>query len=90
MRTFFIFIKCRLGKAYDVAGAIVDSIEPCPHVHSISGEYDLLCQFTVESTVDIGRFVNTHVHAIPDIVDTKTMIAFNAFSQDKGLPSDSP
>lgn len=85
MRTVYIFIKCKLGAAYTVAAQIIDEIEETSSVHSISGEFDLIAQFRLESDADIGRFVNEKLHAVPGLVDTQTIICFNAFTKDKGL-----
>lgn len=85
MRQFFIFIKCELGRTYEVAAEIVDSLAETRQVHSVSGAYDLLAQFAVEKEADIGRFVNTKVQTISGIKDTQTLICFNAFTSDKGL-----
>jgi len=88
MRTFYILIKCQLGHTYDVAAALVDDTEIAPTVHSISGRYDLIAQYHLPGDQDIGRFVNEQVHKIPGIVDTETIICFNAFTKDKGLGED--
>ncbi|MCC5980455.1 MAG: Lrp/AsnC ligand binding domain-containing protein [Oceanicaulis sp.] len=85
MRQFFIFIKCELGKTYDVASALVDTLEETRQVHSVSGAFDLLAQFAVESEADIGRFVNQKVQTIAGVKDTQTIICFNAFTRDRGL-----
>jgi len=85
MRTFYIFIKCKLGNTYDVATKLVDDAEHAPLVHSISGRYDLIAQYHLPDDYDIGRFVNETVHPVPGIVDTETVICFNAFTKDKGL-----
>lgn len=85
MRQFYIFIKCKLGKTYDVASALVDTLEETRQVHSVSGAFDLLAQFGVESEADIGRFVNQKVQTISGVKDTQTIICFNAFTRDRGL-----
>jgi DNA-binding Lrp family transcriptional regulator len=85
MRQFFIFIKCELGRTYDVASALVDTLEETRQVHSVSGAFDLLAQFAVESEADIGRFVNQRVQTIAGVKDTQTIICFNAFTRDRGL-----
>ncbi len=85
MRTIFVMIKCQLGQAYDVAGELVDSIEQVPSVYSTSGDFDLLAQFHLDAEMDIGRFVNEQVHKVPGIIDTKTIICFNAFTKDAGI-----
>ncbi|WP_439633682.1 Lrp/AsnC ligand binding domain-containing protein [Glycocaulis sp.] len=85
MRQFYIFIKCELGKTYDVASALVDTLEETRQVHSVSGAFDLLAQFAVDSEADIGRFVNQRVQTITGVKDTQTIICFNAFTRDRGL-----
>ncbi len=84
MRSFYIFIKCELGRTYDVASAIVDTLSETRQVHSVSGEFDLLAQFAVEDDADIGRFVNKSVQTISGVKDTQTLICFNAFTPDRG------
>lgn len=88
MRQFFVFIKCELGKTYEVAAALVDQVEEARQVHSISGSFDLLAHFSVEADADIGRFVNRNVQVIPGIKDTQTILCFNAFTRDQGLGDD--
>jgi len=86
MRVFYVLIKCELGKAYDVARQLVEQIDEAPpQVHSISGRHDLIAQFHLPSDVDIGRFMNSKVHSVPGIVETETIICFNAFTPDRGL-----
>ena len=85
MRNFFVFIKCELGRTYDVAAALVDNIDAAPMVHSVSGAFDLLAHFNLEDDVDIGRFVNQKVQTVDGVKDTQTLICFNAFTRDKGL-----
>lgn len=88
MRTFYIFIKCELGRTYDVASAIVDNVSETRQVHSVSGAFDLLAQFALESEADIGRFVNQSIQTIDGVKDTQTIICFNAFTSDRGLGAD--
>jgi DNA-binding Lrp family transcriptional regulator len=78
MTPFFVFIKCELGASYRVATAIVDA-EIASEVYSTAGEFDLLVKFYIEAGGDIGRFVNEKLHAIPGIIDTKTLVTFKAF-----------
>jgi DNA-binding Lrp family transcriptional regulator len=84
MRKILVFIKCELGKTYDVAAALVDS-KLCPTVDSISGDYDLFVQFMVADDDDIGRIIAEQVQMVAGIRDTKTIICFNPFSRDDGV-----
>ena len=88
MRQFYIFIKCELGRTYEVASKIVDTVEETWQVHSVSGAFDLLAQFSVEAEADIGRFVNQKIQTIDGVADTQTLICFNAFTPDRGLGED--
>ncbi len=78
MQTFFVEIKCRLGKTYEVASRLADA-EIASEIHSIAGKFDILAKFHVEDGVDVGHFVGEKVQVIPDIVDTRTIITFKAF-----------
>ena len=78
MQTFFIQIKCALGRTYEVASALAEA-EIASEIYSTAGEFDILAKFYVESDVDIGHFVGHKVQGIPGIVDTRTIITFKAF-----------
>lgn len=78
MVPFFVQIKCKLGKAYEVASKLADA-EIASEIYSTAGEFDLLAKFYVEDSVDIGHFVTEKVQTIPGIQDTRTIITFKAF-----------
>ena len=78
MQTFFVQIKCQLGKTYAVASALAEA-EIASEIYSIAGEFDILAKFYVERDVDIGHFVGQKVQCIPGIADTRTLITFRAF-----------
>ena len=78
MQTFFVEIKCALGKTYGVASALAEA-EIASEIYSIAGNYDILAKFYVSKEVDIGHFVGEKVQVIPGIVDTRTIITFKAF-----------
>ena len=80
MHRFVIVVKCNLGKAYDVATALVEEIEGVSEVYSISGPFELLVKVYIEDGQDIGRYVNEKIHLLPHIKDTQTIITFNAFT----------
>lgn len=79
MQTIFIMVKCQLGKAYEVADDLVQSVEQVSEVHSTSGQYDLLVKCYLAQDADIGHFVTEQVQTLPGIADTFTLIAFKAF-----------
>jgi DNA-binding Lrp family transcriptional regulator len=78
MQTFFVEIKCALGRTYEVASALAEA-EIASDIYSIAGNYDILAKFYVAKETDIGHFVGEKVQTIPGIVDTRTIIAFKAF-----------
>jgi DNA-binding Lrp family transcriptional regulator len=78
MQTFFVEIKCALGRTYEVANALAEA-EIASEIYSIAGNFDILAKFYVEQDVDIGHFVGHRVQVIPGIADTRTIITFKAF-----------
>lgn len=80
MQTIFVQIKCELGRGYDVAAEIAESIAEASEVHSISGQYDLLVKCYLEDSTDIGHFVTEQLQRLDGVKDTFTLIAFKAFS----------
>ena len=82
MKTLIVQIKCKLGQAYSVAAYVIDNVIPC-QIYSISGVYYLLAIINLEADVDPGVFIEKKLHAVPGILETNTMIAFNAFTPEK-------
>ena len=78
MQTFFVEIKCRLGRTYEVASALAEA-EIASEIYSTAGHFDVLAKFHVDDHVDIGHFVGEKVHVVPGIADTRTIITFKAF-----------
>ena len=78
MQTFFVEIKCKLGKTYDVASRLAVA-EIASEIYSIAGNFDILAKFHLDDGVDIGHFVGQKVQTIADIVDTHTILTFKAF-----------
>lgn len=79
MQTIFVQVKCELGRAYEVAAAVAETIESVSEVHSISGNYDLMLKCYLDDGADIGHFVNEQLQTVPGVKDTFTIIAFKAF-----------
>ena len=80
MQTIFVFVKCDLGRAYEVADTAVQTVEQVSEVHSISGQHDLLLKCYLDEGQDIGRFVTERVQTLAGVKDTFTLIAFKAFT----------
>ena len=79
MKPLYVQIKCELGHAYDVADALIDTLEETSEVYSTSGDYDLLAKFYLPEEKSIGEFVNFKLHRIAGIRDTHTILAFRLF-----------
>lgn len=78
MKALFVQVKCKLGKAYEVAGAIADA-EIASEIYSTAGEFDLLVKFYLEDDADPGRFVTDEVQSFAGIEATRTIMTFRAF-----------
>jgi len=78
VKTFFVQIKCQLGKTYEVAERLADG-ELHSEIYSTAGDFDLIVKYHVEDDVDIGHFVGENVQRIPGIQDTRTILTFKAF-----------
>lgn len=84
MRPIFVMIKCEMGQAYNVAREAADRISELSELFSISGQYDLLDKFYLDETQDTGLFVTENVQTLPGVMDTYTLITFNAFGGGSG------
>ena len=78
MQTFFVEIKCQLGRTYEVASTLAEA-EIASEIYSTAGTFDILAKFHVDDDVDIGHFVGEKVHNVAGIADTRTVITFKAF-----------
>ena len=78
MQTFFVKIKCQMGKTYTVATALADA-DIASEIYSTAGSFDILAKFHLDGGADIGHFVASKVQPIPGIQDTETVITFKAF-----------
>ncbi|WP_182086881.1 Lrp/AsnC ligand binding domain-containing protein [Aureimonas sp. ME7] len=82
MQAIFVQFKCRPGRAYSVASALVETVEEISEVFSTSGQYDLIAKFYLEAGRDIGHFVTERLQVIDGVADTFTTVAFKAFGRE--------
>lgn len=80
MQTIFVQVKCELGRAYDVAGDLVENVEGVSEVYSVSGHYDLMLKCYLSDDQDLGHYVTERIQRVPGVKDTFTTIAFKAFT----------
>lgn len=78
MQTFFVQIKCELGRTYGTAQAIADR-ELHSKIYSTAGAFDLIVKHRLEDDVDVGQFVGENVQTEAGVRDTYTLITFKAF-----------
>jgi DNA-binding Lrp family transcriptional regulator len=74
----FVQLRCRPGKTYEVAEAIVLR-EIHSELYSTSGDYDLLLKLYIPKEEDIGKFISDKLLDIPNIDRSLTTLTFNAF-----------
>jgi len=74
----FVQLRCRPGKTYDVADAVVLK-ELHSELYSTSGDYDLLLKIYVPKGEDVGKFLNDNLLTIPGIERSLTTLTFSAF-----------
>ena len=78
MRAVFVMVKTSPGHGTAVANRIAE-IDAFSEAYSITGQYDLLAKFYIEDIDQVARFIEREVHAIPHIVETFTILTFEAF-----------
>lgn len=81
MKTIFVQFKCRPGRAYAVADALVGGVEEISEVYSTSGQFDLIAKFYMDDSSDLGHFVTERLQVIDGVADTFTTVAFKAFGK---------
>ena len=74
----FVQLRCRPGKTYEVADAIILR-EIHSELYSTSGDFDLLMKLYVPKDEDIGKFINDHLLDISGIERSLTTLTFKAF-----------
>lgn len=80
MVTSIILIRVERSKINEVAQelAIINGIS---EVYSVSGKYDLVAIARVASNEALSELVTNHLLKIGAILQTETMLAFQAFSK---------
>ncbi len=78
MNCVFVQIRCKPGKTYAVADALVLK-EVHSEMYSTSGDYDLLLKLYIPEGQDVGRFINDQISDVGGIERTLTTLTFAAF-----------
>ncbi len=78
MTCIFVQIRCKPGRTYDVANAIILK-EVHSEMYSTSGDFDLLVKLYLPDEQDVGRFVNDTISSVEGVERTLTTLTFAAF-----------
>ena len=74
----FVQLRCRPGKTYEVAEAVIQR-EIHSELYSTSGDYDLLLKLYIPEDEDVGKFINDKLLTIDGIDRSLTTLTFKAF-----------
>jgi DNA-binding Lrp family transcriptional regulator len=76
----FLLIKAQPARVAALADELAD-VDGIAEVYSVAGDVDLIAVVRVPRHDDLADVVTRHVAALPGIVETRTMVAFQAFSK---------
>ena len=76
----FLLIKAEPVRVAALADELAD-VDGIAEVYSVAGEVDLVAIVRVTRHDDLADVVTRRVAALPGIVETRTMVAFQAFSK---------
>lgn len=76
----FVLLKAEPARITALASALTE-IAGVAEVYSVAGDVDLIVIVRVKHHDDLAEVVTRHVSNLPGIVETRTMIAFKAFSE---------
>ncbi|MEO6627096.1 MAG: Lrp/AsnC ligand binding domain-containing protein [Aquihabitans sp.] len=76
----FVLLKVEPARIAAVAAALTE-IDGVAEVYSVAGDVDLIAIIRVRHHEGLADVVTGHISALEGIVETRTMIAFKAFSQ---------
>lgn len=76
----FVLLKAEPARIAALAGELTE-IPGVAEVYSVAGDVDLVAIIRVRHHDDLADVVTRHISSLEGIVETRTMIAFKAFSQ---------
>jgi len=80
MVTAIVLIKAETSRIPDLANKIAD-MSGVSEVFSVAGRYDLVAVVRVPRNEDLADVITDKMRHLKGIVETETMIAFRAYSQ---------
>lgn len=75
-----VLLNVEREKVNDVAEALVD-LKGVSEVYSVSGQYDLVAIIRVKDNDELADTVTNHMRKLNSILNTETMLAFQAYSR---------
>jgi DNA-binding Lrp family transcriptional regulator len=76
----FVLIGAEPGRVADLAGELAD-VAGVAEVYSVAGEADLVAIIRVREHDELAEVVTRRISSLPGITDTRTLVAFQAFSR---------
>ncbi|HET6951172.1 MAG TPA: Lrp/AsnC ligand binding domain-containing protein [Acidimicrobiales bacterium] len=80
MFTAFVLIHAEPDRIADLGSEIAD-VEGVAEVYSVTGDLDLVAIVRVRQHDELADIVTRQIAALPGIVHTTTMVAFQAYSR---------
>ena len=80
MLNAIVLLKAAPARVANLAGELAD-VDGVAEVYSVAGEVDLVAIVRVRHHDDLADVVTRRIAALPGITETRTMIAFQAFSR---------
>lgn len=76
----FLLLRAEPARIADLAGELAD-IDGVAEVYSVAGDVDLVAIIRVRHHDDLADVVTRHIARLDGVLDTRTMIAFKAYSK---------
>ena len=80
MQSAFVLIDAEQARIATLAGELAD-IDGVAEVYSVAGEADIVAIVRVRHMEDLAEVVTGKISCLPGILDTRTMVAFKAYSR---------
>jgi DNA-binding Lrp family transcriptional regulator len=76
----FVLIKAAPQRVADLASELTE-VDGVAEVYSVTGDHDLIVVVRVREHDDLAEIVTGHISAVPGIIETRTLVAFKAYSR---------
>lgn len=80
MQSAFVLIDAEQSRIAALAEELAD-VEGVAEVYSVAGEADIVAIIRVRRMEDLAEVVTRKISCLPGIIDTRTMVAFKAYSR---------